>query len=111
MEPLCPGEEDFIIIINYFDYSCVSCLCLIYKMSLLIQVVHNCRKNIKKLVLKNLSSSNLSTVDRDVDDLASPPEYPLRSEVICYHLDCHSALRLQYVQQQACYPKQLRKSF
>ncbi|XP_012673966.1 nuclear pore complex protein Nup98-Nup96 isoform X2 [Clupea harengus] len=35
------------------------------------------RKNIKKLVLKNLSSSNLSTVDRDVDDLASPPEYPL----------------------------------
>ncbi|XP_063041599.1 nuclear pore complex protein Nup98-Nup96 isoform X2 [Engraulis encrasicolus] len=37
------------------------------------------RKNIKKLVLKNLSSSNLSAVERDVDDLASPPEYPLRS--------------------------------
>ncbi|KAL2080768.1 hypothetical protein ACEWY4_024561 [Coilia grayii] len=37
------------------------------------------RKNIKKLVLKNLSSSNLSAVDRDVDDLASPPEYPLRN--------------------------------
>ncbi|XP_076158509.1 nuclear pore complex protein Nup98-Nup96 isoform X1 [Alosa pseudoharengus] len=35
------------------------------------------RKNIKKLVLKNLTSSSLSAVDRDVDDLASPPEYPL----------------------------------
>lgn len=35
------------------------------------------RKSIKKLVLKNLNSSNLfSPVSRDNEDLASPSEYP-----------------------------------
>lgn len=35
------------------------------------------RKSIKKLVLKNLNSSNLfSPVNRDNEDLASPSEYP-----------------------------------
>lgn len=35
------------------------------------------RKSIKKLVLKNLSSSNLfSPVSRENEDLASPSEYP-----------------------------------
>uniref|UniRef100_A0A8C7JVR7 Nuclear pore complex protein Nup98-Nup96 n=1 Tax=Oncorhynchus kisutch TaxID=8019 RepID=A0A8C7JVR7_ONCKI len=37
------------------------------------------RKSIKKLVLKNLNGSSLysSPINRDTDDLASPPEYPL----------------------------------
>lgn len=35
------------------------------------------RKNIKKLVLKNLNNSSLfSPVNRENDDLASPSEYP-----------------------------------
>lgn len=35
------------------------------------------RKSIKKLVLKNLNSSNLfSPVNRENEDLASPSEYP-----------------------------------
>ncbi|XP_042355035.1 nuclear pore complex protein Nup98-Nup96 [Plectropomus leopardus] len=35
------------------------------------------RKSIKKLVLKNLNSSQYSSpVNKDTDDLASPPEYP-----------------------------------
>lgn len=35
------------------------------------------RKSIKKLVLKNLNSSNLfSPVNRETEDLASPSEYP-----------------------------------
>lgn len=43
-------------------------------------VVH--RKSIKKLVLKNLNSSqynspqNSSPPSKETDDLASPPEYP-----------------------------------
>uniref|UniRef100_A0A8C7MKM7 Nuclear pore complex protein Nup98-Nup96 n=1 Tax=Oncorhynchus kisutch TaxID=8019 RepID=A0A8C7MKM7_ONCKI len=37
------------------------------------------RKSIKKLVLKNLNGSSLysSPINRDSDDLSSPPEYPL----------------------------------
>uniref|UniRef100_A0A6Q2X1J3 Nuclear pore complex protein Nup98-Nup96 n=1 Tax=Esox lucius TaxID=8010 RepID=A0A6Q2X1J3_ESOLU len=37
------------------------------------------RKSIKKLVLKNLNGSSLysSPINRDTDDLGSPPEYPL----------------------------------
>ncbi|KAJ7996062.1 hypothetical protein DPEC_G00233180 [Dallia pectoralis] len=37
------------------------------------------RKSIKKLVLKNLNGSSLynSPVNRDTDDLGSPPEYPI----------------------------------
>lgn len=36
------------------------------------------RKSIKKLVLKNLNNSSLynNSMNRDVDDLASPSEYP-----------------------------------
>uniref|UniRef100_A0A8D0HTZ6 Nuclear pore complex protein Nup98-Nup96 n=1 Tax=Sphenodon punctatus TaxID=8508 RepID=A0A8D0HTZ6_SPHPU len=44
------------------------------------------KKSIKKLVLKNLNSSNLfSPVGREAEDLASPSEYPENGERYCLH--------------------------
>lgn len=55
------------------------------------------RKSIKKLVLKNLNSSQYSSpINKETDDLASPSEYPQnghRSEhthtVYCYYYYYH----------------------
>lgn len=67
MEPSYPG--DHLQLATVSDRKChhllIVCVC----------VVH--RKSIKKLVLKNLNSSQYSSpINKETDDLASPAEYP-----------------------------------
>uniref|UniRef100_A0A8C7HY47 Nuclear pore complex protein Nup98-Nup96 n=1 Tax=Oncorhynchus kisutch TaxID=8019 RepID=A0A8C7HY47_ONCKI len=56
------------------------------------------RKSIKKLVLKNLNGSSLysSPINRDSDDLSSPPEYPLNGLGSERHTHTHTHTELTF---------------